>query len=143
MSRERASGSVVFEREYDGTTGTLRVARRDVVRCLRAHTTDPDLENRVALVVSELATNAIQASPGNAYDLSVSLLVDGSVVMTVTSSSEFTVPPPRDTWGPATAIAPSGRGLLIVDRLTDGVDVEQTAGGKIVVTATFLASSPD
>jgi anti-sigma regulatory factor (Ser/Thr protein kinase) len=143
MSHERASDSVVLDREYDGTTSTLRAARNDVVGCLRSRTTDPDLEDRVALVVSELATNAIQASPGHAYALHVSLLVDGSVVMMVTSSSDRTVPPPRDTWGPATAAAPSGRGLLIVDRMTDAVDIEQTVGGKIVVTATFRASSLD
>jgi anti-sigma regulatory factor (Ser/Thr protein kinase) len=143
MSRERPMDSVVLDREYDGTTSTLRVARSDVVRCLQARTADPDLEDRVALVVSELATNAIQASPGNAYGLQVSLLGDGSVVLMVTSSSDRTVPPPRDTWGPTTAIAPSGRGLLIVDRLTEAVDVERTLGGRIVVTATFRASALD
>ncbi|MEP7111779.1 MAG: ATP-binding protein [Ilumatobacteraceae bacterium] len=142
MSRERPPDSVVLDREYDGTTSTLRAVRHDVVGWLRGHTTDADLEDRLALVVSELATNAIQASPGTAYALRVSLL-DGSVVMTLTSSSGLTAPPPRETWGPVTAMAPNGRGLLIVDRMTDGVDVEETLGGKIMVTATFRASSFD
>lgn len=132
---------VVLDREYDGSTSTLRVARNDVVECLRDHVADEDVQERAQLVISELATNAIQASPGVAYGLRVSVADDGAVVMCVTSATERTAPPPRHQWGPVHPVAVRGRGLLIVDKLTDQVEVEQ-ASGTIVVTATLRAASP-
>jgi anti-sigma regulatory factor (Ser/Thr protein kinase) len=140
MSGERASHRVVLDREYEGTTSTLHSARNDVVDCLRPHVPDRDVQERAQLVVSELATNAIQASPGSAYSLRVSLAGDGAVVMAVTSTTARDMPPPRDLWGPATAIAPKGRGLLIVGKLTDEVGIEQPAAGTIVVTATLRSA---
>ncbi len=126
-----------LEREYEGTTGTLRAARSDVVSWLNGHQVDHDLQERAALVLSELASNAVQASPGNAFSLRMSFADDGSVVMAVTSRTDRDGPPPRDDWGPATILATRGRGLLIVGKLSDHVDVDQPAAGTIVVTATF------
>jgi anti-sigma regulatory factor (Ser/Thr protein kinase) len=139
MSRDREPDVVVLDREYEGTTGTLRAARNDIVECLKDHVSDEDIQERAQLVVSELATNAIQASPGVAYGLRVSLAGDGSVIMAVTSTTERDAPPPRDEWGPAHPVAVRGRGLLIVDKLTDEVDVEQV-NGTIVVRARLRSS---
>jgi anti-sigma regulatory factor (Ser/Thr protein kinase) len=137
MSGERAPNRVVLDREYEGATSTLHSARSDVTDCLRHHVADTDVQERAQLVVSELATNAIQASPGTSYRLRVLLAAGGSVVMEVTSSTGRDTPPPRDLWGPATAIAPKGRGLMIVGKLTDEVGIEQPVAGTIVVTATL------
>jgi anti-sigma regulatory factor (Ser/Thr protein kinase) len=141
MSRERPPELLVLDRRYDGTTGTLRVARSDVVVFLKAHVADEELHARAELVVSELATNAIQASPGVAYGLRVSLTGDGAVVLVVTSSTSHDGLPERESWGPAHATAPRGRGLLIVDELTDCVDVDRPSHGTIVVTATLRVAS--
>ena len=137
MSGERAPSRVVLDREYEGTTNTLHAARSDVVDCLKSYMADTDVHERAQLVVSELATNAIQASPGNPYRLRVSLAGDRSVVMELTSTTGHDAPPPRDLWGPATAIAPKGRGLMIVGKLTDEVGIEQPVAGTVVVTATL------
>jgi anti-sigma regulatory factor (Ser/Thr protein kinase) len=142
MNGEQRRNRLVLDCEYDGSTSTLRAARNDVVGCLKAHVKDQDLQERAELVVSELASNAVQAAPGSAYGLRISLVDDGSVVMAVTSSSER-MPPPREAWGPATLLAARGRGLLIVGSLSDHVDVAQPAEGTIVVTATFLAAPHD
>jgi anti-sigma regulatory factor (Ser/Thr protein kinase) len=139
MNRDRDPDIVVLDRQYEGTTGTLRVARNDIVECLKDHVPDEDIHERAQLVVSELATNAIQAAPGAAYSLRVSVGADGSVIMTVTSTTENDAPPPRHQWGPAHPVAVRGRGLLIVDKLTDEVDVEQ-ADGTIVVRARLRSS---
>jgi anti-sigma regulatory factor (Ser/Thr protein kinase) len=140
MSGDQASMRVVLDREYEGATTTLHSARNDVVGCLRGYVADPDVQERAELVVSELATNAIQASPGSAYSVRVSIAGDGSVVMAVTSSTARDRPPPREAWGPAHAIAPKGRGLLIVGQLTDDVGIEQPRTGTIVVTATLRSA---
>jgi anti-sigma regulatory factor (Ser/Thr protein kinase) len=140
MCGERAPNRVVLDREYDGATRTLQSARSDVLDCLRPYVADTDVQERAQLVVSELATNAIQASPGRSYRLRVSLVAGGSVEVEVTSSTGHETPPPRDLWGPATAVAPKGRGLMIVGKLTDEVGVEQPVAGTVVVTATFRSA---
>jgi len=128
---------VVLEREYEGTTGTLRAARTDVTGCLHERGVDEDLRDRTELVLSELAANAVQASPGNPFGLRLSLGNDGAVVVTVTSSTTNGSPPPRERWGPATLRAPSGRGLMIVDELSDLVVIDKPDPRTVVVTATL------
>ena len=137
MSRDLSRDLILLDREYEGETSTLRSARNDVVDALGAHLSDQELQERAELVVSELATNAIQASPGTAYGLRVSLDGDGSVVIAVTSHTERTELPPRSAWGPTHPMALRGRGLLIVDKLTDEVDIQRSAADTLVVTATF------
>jgi anti-sigma regulatory factor (Ser/Thr protein kinase) len=139
MDREPRPEFVVLDREYAGTTTSLRSARHDVIEVLRAHLpADQELRDRAELVVSELATNAIQAAPGTSFGLCVSLSGDCSVAIAITN---YTLRdgglPPRSAWGPAYPSAPRGRGLMIVAELTDEVEVEQRAAGTVVVTATF------
>jgi anti-sigma regulatory factor (Ser/Thr protein kinase) len=133
----RGRPEVVLEREYEGTTGTLRAARTDVTGCLHERGVDPDLRDRAELVLSELAANAVQASPGNPFGLRLSLGNDGAVVVTVTSSTSNGSPPPRERWGPMTLRAPSGRGLMIVDELSDQVVIDRPDPRTVVVTATL------
>jgi anti-sigma regulatory factor (Ser/Thr protein kinase) len=133
----RGRPEVVLEREYEGTTGTLRAARTDVTGCLHERGVDPDLRDRAELVLSELAANAVQASPGNPFGLRLSLGNDGAVVVTVTSSTSNGSPPPRERWGPSTLRAPSGRGLMIVDELSDQVVIDKPDPRTVVVTATL------
>ena len=128
---------VVLDREYDGTTGTLRAARTDVKGCLHEHGVGLDLRERTELVLSELAANAVQASPGWPFGLCMRLASDGSVVVTVTSHTDNGSPPPRQQWGPVTLRAPSGRGLMIVDSLSERVVVDKPDPRTIVVTATL------
>ncbi|MEO8267571.1 MAG: ATP-binding protein [Ilumatobacteraceae bacterium] len=140
MSTQEPRGIVVLEREYAGNSSTLHEVRSDVVASLRSSIVDSDLEARAQLVVSELATNAIQASPGRRYGLVVHVGTDRSVVVQVISRSERG-PPLREAWGPETATAVSGRGLLIVGKLSDEVEIAQPASGTVVVTATFRPTS--
>ncbi len=143
MSPEQSRGAIVLDRAYAGESGTLRDVRHDVVACLRASIVDQELEERAQLVVSELATNAIQASPGTMYDIRVSLGSDHSVVVRVSSWRGRGVPPAREAWGPATDVAVRGRGLLIVAKLSDEVEVEQPTAGTVVVTVTLRPASSD
>lgn len=128
---------VVLHREYDGTTSTLRIARTDVVGCLSARGLNQDLQERAELVLSELASNAVQAAPGNPFKLRLALADDGSLELAVTSQTHSGGPPPPREWGPANVLAPSGRGLMIVDQLAEKVDIERPAVDTVVVTATL------
>lgn len=137
MSRSELRPHVVLDREYDGTTSTLRAARTDMVACLNRENLNEDLLERAELVLSELASNAVQASPGNPYKLRLALAADGSLVMALTSHTRNGGPPPRRPWGPSFVLAPSGRGLMIVDALSDRVNVKRPAEDTVVVTATL------
>lgn len=135
--RSRHRCSARLDRAYEGSSATLRSARGDVVSWLDHHGVDAELQDRAALVVSELATNAVQASPGSEYNVHGSLYADGEVVLSVVSSTNFEQPPPREHWGPPTPLSESGRGLLIVDDLSEDVEVDCAPTGRVVVTATL------
>ena len=128
---------VVLDCEYEGSTGMLRAARTDVVGSLFDRGVEQDLRERAELVLSELAANAVQASPGRPFGLRVTLQSDGAVVLAVTSHTDNGSPPPRAQWGPVTMRAPSGRGLMIVDELSTDVVVDTPDRGTVVVTATL------
>src|SRR5512138_875182 len=99
IPRSRHRCSARLDRAYEGSSTTLRRARGDVVSWLDHHGVDPELQDRAALVVSELATNAVQASPGSEYNVHGSLyLADGEVVLSVVSCTDFEQPPPREHW---------------------------------------------
>jgi len=127
----------VHERAYDGTTRTLRAARCDMADWLADNEVDDELIARAALVVSELASNAVQASSGVPYDLRVGLVADGSLVISLASLTNAAGPPPRGQWGPPTVLAATGRGLMIVDELSDSVTIDRPEAGRLVVTATL------
>ena len=100
MSADEPCGLVVLERDYAGNPHTLRDLRNDVAASLQSSTVDPDVEERARLVVSELATNAIQASPGQRYGLVVRIRSDRSVVVRITSFGEHHTLPSREAWVP-------------------------------------------
>jgi anti-sigma regulatory factor (Ser/Thr protein kinase) len=127
----------VLDREYDGTTGMLRAARTDATGCMHQYGVDQDLRERAELVLSELAANAVQASPGSPFGLRMTLSTDGSVVLAVTSHTDNGSPPPHQQWHPATVRAPTGRGLMIVDHLSEQVVVNKPDPRTVVVTATL------
>ena len=100
---------------------------------------DDETKERTALVVSELTSNAVQAAPGRSYNLEVTRLDDGSVAISVCNRPIGSRPPARELWRPAPPtplrkLLPTGRGLAIVDSLSEEVTVEHH-GDDIVVTA--------
>lgn len=137
MTRLPPVPEVVLDREYDGSTGTLRAARTDVLGFLTDRGIEQDLRERAELVLSELAANAVQASPGKPFGLRMTLVSDGAVVVAVTSHTDNGSPPPRAEWGPVAMRAPTGRGLMIVDELSEDVVVDKPDPSTVVVTATL------
>jgi anti-sigma regulatory factor (Ser/Thr protein kinase) len=129
-------------RTYEGWTTTLRDVRGDLLSWLSSGQADDDACERAALVVSELAANAVQAAPGRRYE--VEALWDGAhVVMTVRNRSDGDRPPQRSSWGPVDALAPRGRGLAIVDALADAVQVTERDGTVVVTARLRVATASD
>ena len=113
-----------FQRDYNGTAGSLRITRDDVSAWLRASGCDDEMAQRAVLVASELASNAVQAAPDHRYTVSMVQEGQGFVELTVSSSFVSGGPPERDLWFPTTPSAPRGRGLSIVAALSSDVRVD-------------------
>ena len=131
--------AAAWQREYEGDLATLRAARRDVVEWMTELGADDETKERAALIVSELTSNAIQAAPGRTYNLQVTRLDGGSAAISVRNHPTASRPPPRELWRPAPEtslrnLLPRGRGLAIVDSLSQDVTVEHR-GDDVVVTA--------
>jgi anti-sigma regulatory factor (Ser/Thr protein kinase) len=95
---------------------------------------DPVLVDRVVLVTSELVTNAIlHARTDVGLDVSVE---ESSIVLEVTDSSPVPIPPPRVPDPEDT----SGRGLFLVDVLSDAWGVRSADGGGKTVWIRVNAS---
>jgi anti-sigma regulatory factor (Ser/Thr protein kinase) len=137
MSPRAMDSQLVLFREYRGTTDTLRQARSEVGGWLAARHLGSDLRERAELIVSELASNAVQAAPGTPYRVRVAVDSDESVTIALTSEGSDGGPPPRALWGPSSVFAETGRGLLVVDQLSDNVRVQRPTAGQVVVTATL------
>ena len=119
--RGRSSLSVVMRAAFPPTSEGVRAARHFVAR----HIASPSLIDDAALVVSELAANAVlhAASP-----FSVTISTVGGRLRIEVSDDSPTLPRMKDH-GDA---APTGRGLKIVDRLTTRWGADRTSAGKTV-----------
>lgn len=132
--------ATLLARSYSAVTGSLQPARSDVARSLAAVGAGSDVVDRASLVVSELATNAIEASPGGEFTVRVGR--DGAVAVIVVANPSSGRVPPRDRWTPDDVLARRGRGLAIVDAVADAVEVT-TGGGQVSVEVRLAFATAD
>ncbi|MEO8266964.1 MAG: ATP-binding protein [Ilumatobacteraceae bacterium] len=129
MNQSSSEPSDLFRCDYAGDLRTLQRARRDVVGWLADHAADETTKERAALIVSELASNAVQASPGSSYRIEVSEVDSHLVSISVRNRPIEQLPPPREKWRPVGNLSLKemslrGRGLAIVDSLSEEVTIE-------------------
>jgi anti-sigma regulatory factor (Ser/Thr protein kinase) len=105
-------------------TASIRVARQAILDMLEL---DPVAAEDVALLVSELAANAVLHGRTE-FDVTASREDD---VVRVDVTDRSPTPPAMKRYGPE---APTGRGLRLVDLLADrwGVEAEVPGPGKTV-----------
>lgn len=106
---------------FPADTDAPRQARWWLAEVLREHGLEHELHD-VMVMVSELATNAVKHAEG-AFELVASL--DGDRLRIEVHDADPTVP--QAHWVPAGAT--SGRGLLIVETLSDAWGVTALEGG--------------
>ncbi|MCW2645823.1 MAG: putative two-component sensor histidine kinase protein [Pseudonocardiales bacterium] len=122
--RVTPDGDVTTARAFAPALDAPRAARHFVLETLQAWGDDPLLDD-AALIVTELATNAVlHALSGFAVDVSSS----PDTVRIAVHDASPTRPEPRD----ASVLAASGRGLGIVAALANKWDVEPRDTGKTV-----------
>ncbi|MGF1595488.1 MAG: ATP-binding protein [Acidimicrobiales bacterium] len=122
-----------FSRTYNGDTASITKARTDTGRWLARNRVTTDMYDIARLVVSELVTNAVGASPARNFELCISRQADGRLRVTVTNPASVAAMPPPAEWGPDSLLAGRGRGLAIVSRVARDVTVEADAGHVTVV----------
>jgi anti-sigma regulatory factor (Ser/Thr protein kinase) len=105
-----------------------------VLAWLSARGADDETMQRAALIVSELATNALQASPGYAYNVTIALVGDACAEISVRNHANGGLPPDRECWKLSDPSSLRGRGLAIVDSLSEDVAVRADSD-EIVVSA--------
>ena len=81
----------------------------------------------VQLVLAELVANAIDQRPAQPIHVSVEVS-DAAVLLTVRNESTGAAPPDPSEWATTEQLSDRGRGLRIVDRLTDGAWTSTDAG---------------
>jgi anti-sigma regulatory factor (Ser/Thr protein kinase) len=119
-----AAGVRVARGEFERDPSAVRAARLFAAQTVSSWDAG-SIEEDLALVVSELCTNAIVHAHSD-FALTVSSHND-SVRVDVRDQSSA-MPTPAD----ASSIAPSGRGLLLVQALADRWGAETDGAGKIV-----------
>lgn len=128
--------SPAMNQEYAGDAPTLRAARLDVADFLLGFGASTQTVEQASLVVSELASNAIQVAPGLPYHVSIRIVEPNAVALSVRNCGLGSVPPARGKWRPIDELSSRGRGLSIVDAVSDEVTVELD-GDEVTVTAWF------
>ncbi len=118
----RGSASAAVMQDFPPTGTGVRAARRFVARYLAELGLVAD---DASLVVSELAANAALHATS---DFTVRLEVSGPCVRIEVSDGSSVLPTPKDHG----LDAPTGRGLKIVERLSESWGAEPTPQGKTV-----------
>ncbi len=122
---------------YAGETATINQARLDLATWLQANDL-ATVTDDAQLILSELISNAIEASPDQSYRV-VAQIMPNAVAITVTNRSTAELPAEED-WTPKSVLAPQGRGLLIVNALSESVTIEQSGGATLVSARLRIAN---
>ena len=128
------NGPIPLQLRLDAVIGSVPHARHEMAGWLRKVRVRGDLYDDLALVITELVTNAVEASPGPnaAIEVRADIRNGDQVVLVVTDRGvgfDMTQDPglPNDT-------AIRGRGLPIVNTLMDDLVVRRIDGVTEVIT---------
>lgn len=121
--------------------GSISAARQAFVTWLLRATSDDELVEDMSVVVSELASNALDgAGPDTGAEVRAQL--DGEVIDLVVSNQLPDEPEEIRRWDLDDPLRGGGRGLMIVRAYTDTLEVD-SAGGTVSVHCTRrLATAP-
>ena len=107
------------------SVGVARRLLRHELSTLRHADVDADLADAAGLLVSELVTNAIVHAR---TDVTLRVTIRRGVLRIEVADGSPVVPTPRRT----SALAGTGRGLQLVDRLANRWGVQKSRGGKTI-----------
>ena len=119
-----------FSSSYPASDGSIAHARREVTEWLRGQIDGGQIHNggelidELAVVVSELVTNAVRATQHPNATVEVAVHIDGSAVLLEVCNPSATWVDVDRRWDLDDPLRLGGRGLLIVRSLVDDVTVD-------------------
>lgn len=122
-----------FSVRFDAHVRSVPESRRDFVAWMRSAALDEETIDDLEVVFSELAANAVAASPEPTDDVHASADIDaGMLVLEVSNRTDdpAVVLQTPDLDDP---LRSNGRGLLIARAFVDSVDVEVTGSDRLLV----------
>lgn len=120
-------------------TGSIAAARAAFDSWLQGSAASPDEREDLAVVISELASNAVEGASDGSGEIRATLR-DGAVELEVTNRvADATENALR--WDLDDPLRGGGRGLLIVRAYTDSMEVHSTADQVVVRCALRLADA--
>ncbi len=120
---------------YAGRSEVLATVRDDVARWCRDQGYSAALVDQAVLVTSELASNAVEAAPGEPFSITLRRRPGRTASIRVANQARRSTPPPRHAWHPPDPLAPRGRGLAIVAAVSRDVVVEYPSAGEVAIEA--------
>ena len=135
---------LIFELEPSLDEG-FPSARRRFGDWLDDQHVDPSDAEELSVVLSELVANAVEATPEHLGSATVQVRAwchDGSISIEVTNEAQQPVEFPSTPGLPEDLLGSRGRGLLIVDAFTEGVQVETVDGRTRVLAVKTLRPPP-
>jgi len=121
-----------LELEVGARARSVGDARHAVASFLEASAVPSVIVDDLALVTSELVTNALIHPIPSDHPIRLDVSVGGAVKLEVAHWGPLYALPPVAAWQPAPPTEPSGRGLGIVRRLCDDVAVRQDGGWTVI-----------
>lgn len=141
-SRPRNSERSSFQAEYVSSTRSVGIARKKLDEWLDQSGVSVSARADAALVVSELATNAVEASSDTPFGVAAALH-PGSDRLDIVVTNHGAPPLPNlADWDTKSAIRPRGRGLMIVKSVAAEVRVERRDLTNIVRATVVAPQSP-
>lgn len=123
----------VFATWFPARADALCFARHDFEVWLRDTCVDDEAQSELGVVFSELAANAVDASPKPSAEVVARAWHDGDdVVLEIVNASERSSQRPSD-WDLEDPLRTGGRGLVIVQAFVDHLEVATEAGGRLLV----------
>lgn len=123
-----------FVVRFDARVEAVPATRRSFVRWMCDAELDDDTIEDLEVVYSEVAANAVVASPSPSDEVHVQAVLDDAVlVLEVSNRTDGVGQLPLVAPDLDDPLRPSGRGLLIARAFVDSVDVEAEEPDRLVV----------
>lgn len=120
---EPEEGAARWELTVDAAMAAAASARAALVSWLEAKGADPVVVGEMAVVISELVSNAVRASVPGTRPTVTAWVADGEVFLEV-SNTVSTDAVERTDWNLDDPLRGGGRGLLLVRAFVDDLEVE-------------------
>lgn len=124
-----------FAWTLDPSPGSISAARRAFMTWLQRATSDDELLDDMSVVVSELASNALDGGDPDDPGAEVRAQLDGGMIDLVVSNRLPEEPEDIRRWDLDDPLRGGGRGLMIVRAYTDTLEVD-SSGGTVSVRCT-------